>query len=96
MIIHRVTAVVHPEQTNEMLELMKTEARTLFQISRICTIAEPEYGDEIIVVFDIDFDDLDGLEAWQANIGAPDNQAFFAKWGSLVETYSAQDFFTEG
>jgi hypothetical protein len=96
MIIHRVTAIAHEGQTKELVELMKTEARTHFHISRICTIAIPEEEDHNVVVFDIDFDDIAGLNAWRANVGAPDNKAFFAKWGSMVETYSAQDFVAEG
>lgn len=96
MIIHRVTAVTYEDQTEDLVELMKTEARALFQISRICTITNPEEGEQNIVVFDIDFDDIAGLNAWQANVGAPDNKAFFEKWGSMVETYAAQDFVTSG
>jgi antibiotic biosynthesis monooxygenase (ABM) superfamily enzyme len=96
MIIHRVTAVAHQDQTEELVELMKTEARALFQISRICTIINPEEGEHNVVVFDIDFDDTAGLNAWRENIGTPDNKAFFEKWGSMVETYSAQDFVTAG
>jgi len=96
MIIHRVTAVAHQDQTEELVELMKTEARALFQISRICTIINPEEGEHNVVVFDIDFDDTAGLNAWRENVGAPDNKAFFEKWGSMVEIYSAQDFVTAG
>ena len=29
-------------------------------------------------------------------VGAPDNKAFFEKWGSMVVNYSAQDFVTDG
>jgi antibiotic biosynthesis monooxygenase (ABM) superfamily enzyme len=96
MIIHRVTAVAHQNRTGELIELMKTEARTLFHISRICTIINPEEGEHNVVVFDIDFDDIAGLNAWRENIGAPDNKAFFEKWGGMVESYSAQDFVTAG
>jgi hypothetical protein len=96
MIIHRVTAVAHEGQTEELVELMKTEARFLFEISRICTITNAEGAEHNVVVFDIDFDDMAGLNAWQANVGAPDNKAFFEKWGSMVESYSAQDFVTDG
>ena len=96
MIIHRVTAVAHEDQTEELVELMKTEARALFRISRICTITDPEEGEQNVVVFDIDFDDTAGLDAWRANIGAPDNKAFFEKWRRMVKTYSAQDFVTSG
>ena len=96
MIIHRVTAVAHEDHTEKLVELMKTEARTLFRISRICTIIDPQEGEQNIVIFDIDFDDIAGLDAWRANVGTPDNKAFFEKWGSMVETYSAQDFVTDG
>ncbi|MCO5199908.1 MAG: hypothetical protein M9941_19405 [Anaerolineae bacterium] len=75
---------------------MKTEARALFQISRICTIINPEEGEHNVVVFDIDFDDIAGLNAWRANVGAPDNKAFFEKWGSMVKTYSARNLVTSG
>jgi hypothetical protein len=96
MIIHRVTAVAREGETDRLVELMKTEARALFQISRICTIADPEQGEQNLVMFDIDFDDMAGLEAWKDNVGAPDNKAFFERWRALIETYSAQDFFTDG
>jgi hypothetical protein len=52
-----VTAAAHEDQTEQLVELVKIEARALFQISRICTITNPEEGEHNVVVFDIDFDE---------------------------------------
>lgn len=94
MIIHRVTATTHVGQTEKLVELMKTEARDLFQVSRISTYANPDESESRIVIFDLDFDDMAEFEAWRAAI--PNNQDFFDRWGSLVESYTGQTLHTDG
>ncbi len=94
MIINRVTAAVHAGQTEKLVELMITEAKALFQVSRISTYANPDKDEERIVIFDLDFDDMAGFEAWRAAI--PDNQDFFDRWGSMVESYTGQLLHTDG
>jgi len=96
MIIHRVTATVKHDQLDDMVKLMQTGGRALFQISRICTKVPEDDGEEAsehggAVIFDIDFPDLDALAQWRANVGAPDNKDFFQTWGSMVVEYGAQD-----
>ena len=96
MIINRVTATVKRGKLNDYVILMQTEARALqYRISRICTVLPEDDSEEVaehdgVVVFDVDFPDLDSLAAWKANIGAPDNKHFFDAWSEMIVDASYQ------